>query len=114
MSDDGHRPTHPGLALVYDVLDELGTAELPETLDERVRSALDIMAGWCNRPLGLPHLMQAAQRVIEAQEHETMEAILRIGDGAVNRRATQYAVRVLKAALAGQPPPAPRARSPRG
>jgi len=115
MREDGHRPTHPGLAVVYDVLNELCEAELPEVLDEKVRGALDIMAGWCSKPVGLPHLIQAAQRVVEAQDHESMEAILRIGDGAVNRRATQYAVQVLKAALAGQPPPpAPRVRSPRG
>lgn len=115
MSVDENRPTHPGLAAVYDVLNDLCVAELPEVLDEKVRGALDIMTGFCNTPVGLPHLMQSAHQVVAAVEKQTENAILRIGDGRTDREATHHAVQTLKAALAGQsPPPARRARPPRG
>lgn len=98
---------HPGVNRVREILEGLMGSDLSEDHQERVQEALDVMTGFCHTTLSVAALVayhsrleRLARNVVTRAETETAEAIMRIGDGRVNKQATHQAVQDLRAALA--------------
>lgn len=110
MPTDEDKFEHPGLQFVYKTLLDLtevaAEAGLPDRFDEPIHEVLDVLDGWCSGEYSVPALVERyarlgrlAKEAVDRTRKEHEEAILRIGDGRINKEASYAALLALYAAV---------------